>query len=110
MRLTDQQTRHIVAKVQRHFGPDARVALFGSRRDDAARVGEADLLVEAPAAPPLQQRALATMELEGVLQLPVDILAVRHGDAGSAFVQSVRPRAIELVRPFDVLAQDDHGR
>jgi predicted nucleotidyltransferase len=96
MRLNAQQTEQIVAAVRRHFGAGAKVALFGSRLDDAARGGDVDLLVEAPAAPTLQQRALATMELEGVLQMPVDILAVRRGDAGSAFVQAVRPRAVPL--------------
>jgi len=97
MRLNGQQTEQIVATVRRHFGAGATVALFGSRLDDAALGGDVDLLVEAPAAPTLQQRAQATMELEGVLQMPVDILAVRHGDAGSAFVQAVRPRAVSLV-------------
>ncbi|WP_199232189.1 nucleotidyltransferase domain-containing protein [Rubrivivax albus] len=96
MRLTYQQTRHIVATAQRHFGLDARVALSGSWLDDAVRNGDVDLLEEAPAPPTLEQRALATMELEGVLQLPVDILAVRHCDVGSAFVQAVRPRAVSM--------------
>lgn len=96
MRLTAQQTEQILAAVHRHFGARARVAVFGSRLDDGARGGDVDLLVESPEAPTLQQRAGATLELEGVLQMPVDILAVRRGEAGSAFVQAVRPRAVAL--------------
>ncbi len=96
MRLSPQQTRLIVDSVRRHFGASAQVALFGSRLDDKARGGDVDLLVESPAHPTLQQRSLATMELEGALQLPVDILAVQRGLPGSAFVQSVRPGAVVL--------------
>lgn len=96
MRLTAQQTDQILLTVRRHFGADARVAVFGSRLNDAARGGDVDLLVEAADAPTLLQRAGATMELEGALQLPVDILAVQRGAPGSAFVQAVRPRAAPL--------------
>lgn len=96
MRLTAQQTEQILAAVRRHFGAQARVAVFGSRLDDGARGGDVDLLVETPDAPTLTQRAAATLELEDVLQMPVDILAVRCGEAGSAFVQAVRPRAVAL--------------
>lgn len=96
MRLTAQQTDQILATVRRHFGVDARVAVFGSRLNDAVRGGDVDLLVEAANTPTLLQRAGATMELEGVLQMPVDILTVKLGDPGSAFVQAVRPRATPL--------------
>lgn len=96
MRLNAYQTELILSTVRRHFGAGASVAVFGSRLDDTARGGDVDLLVDTPDKPTLQQRALATMELEGVLQLPVDILAVKRGDEGSAFVQAVRPRALPL--------------
>jgi predicted nucleotidyltransferase len=98
MRLNRHQTEQILATVRWHFGADARVALFGSRLDDTARGGDVDLLVETTDAPMLQQRAMAKVKLEGALQLPVDILAVKQGDAGSAIVQSVRPQAVALER------------
>lgn len=96
MRLSAQQAQQILDVVHHHYGSGARVALFGSRLNDAARGGDLDLLVEAPGAPTLLQRAAATLALEDALQIPVDILAVRQGDAGSAFVQAVRPRAAPL--------------
>jgi predicted nucleotidyltransferase len=96
MRLTAQQTEQIVAVIQHHFGDSARVALFGSRLRDDGRGGDVDLLVEAPTVPTLLQRASATMALEDALQIPVDILAVKQGEAGSAFVQAIRPRATPL--------------
>lgn len=96
MRLTSHQTEQIVAIVRRHFGGDAAVALYGSRLDDAARGGDVDLLVESTAGTTLLQRAAAKLELEGALLMPVDILAVKRGEAGSAFVQVVRPRAVVL--------------
>ena len=98
MRLTPQETERIVATVRRHFGVDAGVAVYGSRLDDAARGGDVDLLVECAEPPRLMQRAAAKLELEGVLLMPVDILAVQRGDAGSPFVRMARARsqALEL--------------
>ncbi len=96
MRLAPQETEQIVATVRRHFGADAGVAVYGSRLDDAARGGDVDLLVECAEPPTLMQRAAAKLELEGVLLIPVDILAVKRGDAGSPFVRMARARAVSL--------------
>ncbi|MES1941993.1 hypothetical protein T5B8_17221 [Salinisphaera sp. T5B8] len=46
MRLTDDQRNAIREEVTRVFGPNARVRLFGSRVDDAARGGDIDLYIE----------------------------------------------------------------
>jgi predicted nucleotidyltransferase len=46
MRLTAEQAETIRRATAEIFGPDARVRLFGSRLDDAARGGDIDLLVE----------------------------------------------------------------
>ncbi|WP_041718283.1 nucleotidyltransferase domain-containing protein [Alkalilimnicola ehrlichii MLHE-1] len=46
MRLTSQQIATIRKAVAEQLGEDARVRLFGSRVDDAARGGDIDLLVE----------------------------------------------------------------
>lgn len=46
MRLTDRQVQLVKASVSRHFGPQARVWLFGSRVDDSRRGGDFDFYVE----------------------------------------------------------------
>lgn len=46
MRLTDQQIQTIRRATAELAGEQARVRLFGSRLDDAARGGDVDLLVE----------------------------------------------------------------
>lgn len=96
MRLSTVQARLIVQCVRQQFGADASVMLFGSRLDDAARGGDVDLLVESEAPPTLHQRALATNALEQALNLPVDIVAVQRGTAGSAFARIARSRAQPL--------------
>ncbi len=45
MRLSDPQRRTLAATVRRRFGSAARLWVFGSRIDDAARGGDFDLLV-----------------------------------------------------------------
>jgi predicted nucleotidyltransferase len=93
MRLSAAQTEVILNCVRQQFGADARVMLFGSRLDDAARGGDVDLLVETAARPTLRQRALATLALEQALNLPVDIVAQQRGTSGSAFARSVHGKA-----------------
>jgi len=46
MRLTPAQIDTVKAAVARHFGPAARVALFGSRRDNDRRGGDFDFYIE----------------------------------------------------------------
>ena len=46
MRLTAPQQSALRNAVQRHFGPRARLWVFGSRVDDRARGGDFDLLVQ----------------------------------------------------------------
>lgn len=54
MRLSPDQCRLIKQLTSELVGAEARVWLFGSRADDAARGGDIDLLVQAPR--PLAER------------------------------------------------------
>lgn len=51
MRLSPEQIADIRQSVAETFGTDARVRLFGSRVDDAARGGDIDLHIEADGSP-----------------------------------------------------------
>jgi len=66
MRLTAQERYLIRQAVQRRFGSNANVLLFGSRTDDLARGGDIDLLVECPEV--VESDFLATIGLETDLQ------------------------------------------
>jgi predicted nucleotidyltransferase len=46
MRLKESEAQAIREAARKHFGPDVRVLLFGSRVDDGKRGGDIDLLVE----------------------------------------------------------------
>jgi len=96
MRLDLHQIEVIVHCVRQQFGPHARVSLYGSRVDDAARGGDVDLLVETDLRSTVRQRAMATTHLEQALQLPVDLLVVERGNDSSAFARMARSRALPL--------------
>ena len=51
MRLSKEQAAIVKEEVERTFGPDALVWLFGSRVYDAAKGGDIDLLIEANVGP-----------------------------------------------------------
>ena len=46
MRLSPEEIAAILQCAVRHFGPDAKVRLFGSRIDDWRRGGDIDLFIE----------------------------------------------------------------
>lgn len=46
MRLSPRQIAILKTAVVRHFGPDARIWLFGSRVDDTRRGGDYDFYLE----------------------------------------------------------------
>ena len=59
MRISEIQRQCIKEAVERQFGADARVLLFGSRVDDTARGGDIDLLVETNSMVPDSVEAVA---------------------------------------------------
>ncbi|HKL77831.1 MAG TPA: nucleotidyltransferase domain-containing protein [Gammaproteobacteria bacterium] len=67
MRIGQDQADIIKAEVERLLGPQARVWLFGSRADDAARGGDIDLYVEVNQE--LENRAALASRLAARLQL-----------------------------------------
>ncbi|CAA9891199.1 DNA polymerase beta [Candidatus Methylobacter favarea] len=96
MRLTPAQSRLIAATVRRQLGAQARVFLFGSRLDDAAKGGDVDILVENEKRLSLLERAHIKMELENLLSLPVDVVAIERGAQTTAFQRIAMAKAINL--------------
>lgn len=96
MRLSPEQTLQILSCLQRQFGPATQVSVYGSRLDDAARGGDIDLLVEVERPVTLRQRAVAQMQLEQSLQLPIDLLVVQRGGSDTAFTRIARAKARPL--------------
>jgi predicted nucleotidyltransferase len=80
MRLNPEQGSTIRQTVAREISPDAQVSLFGSRVDDGRRGGDVDLYVETPH-PDLLRELPCKIELEDALDLHVDLIVTRPGDA-----------------------------
>ena len=77
MRLSPEQAAAIRRVVRETAGDDARVRLFGSRLDDAARGGDVDLLVEVDEAvesPALLSARLATRVSRALDGRRVDVM------------------------------------
>ncbi len=99
MRLTPRESETILRLARDAFGDQARVFLFGSRTDDAARGGDIDLYIETDAATPDAFRARIRFEASLILALgdrAIDVV-VRPGDrAPTAFEQQARASGIAL--------------
>jgi predicted nucleotidyltransferase len=80
MRLSPEQASVIRDAIAREFSPDARVWLFGSRVDDRRRGGDVDLYVETDS-PDLLRELQCKIALEDALDLHVDLIVARPGDA-----------------------------
>lgn len=79
MRLSYQSRQIIRDTVTEVFGPDAEVAVFGSRADDSARGGDVDLLVQSGKT--IDQRERKALRLVAKLQIrlgdqPIDVLVL----------------------------------
>ena len=96
MRLSLDQIQTITRTVSRLADGTAEVFLFGSRLDDQARGGDVDLFVESGAPLTLLERAQLKLELESVLNLPVDIVAQARNAAPTPFQRIARSRAVKL--------------
>lgn len=99
MRLTPAQIEAINQTVSRWTDGRAEVFLFGSRIDDRARGGDVDLLIEADAPLTLIAQARLQMELESLIELPVDLVVqVRH-TVPTPFQRIARAHAVRLGAP-----------
>lgn len=67
MRISAEQAAIIRDVVRAELGPDARVRLFGSRTDDAARGGDIDLFVEVDRR--LENRAATASRIAALCQI-----------------------------------------
>ena len=79
MRLTDYACQVIVATAREVFGASAKVRLFGSRLDDAARGGDIDLLIELLQVDPERQRkslTFAALLQRRLGDQPIDVLVL----------------------------------
>jgi predicted nucleotidyltransferase len=99
MRLSKQNAAIVKTEVEMVFGPDARVWLFGSRVDDAARGGDIDLLVEAD----VDREAALDKELRLYARLVrrlgdqrIDIVVHRMGTPLSPIHVSARQTGLRL--------------
>ena len=94
MRLTDTQKTVIREEVQRLFGENARLLLFGSRVRDDVRGGDIDLYIEAEGGP--QETLERELKLHVVLQRRL----------GEQRIDIVVHRVGSPLRPIDREAQD----
>ena len=76
MRLSQEHIRALKRLAEEEAGPSARLRLFGSRLDDAARGGDVDLLLEldAPIAHPAP--LIARLAARASRERPVIVAAV----------------------------------
>lgn len=82
MRLSDNERLLVRAAVERRFGRQANVLLFGSRVDDTRRGGDIDLLVELPRAvdnPLAEAVALEVDVMRALGERKVDVLLAYPG-------------------------------
>lgn len=101
MRLSDPQRSTLTDAVRRHFGPGARLWVFGSRTDDTVRGGDFDLLVQS-------DEADATRLYDAKLALLADLHATAEFDGERIDVVLFSPRLDPTPRAVQREAMD-HG-
>ncbi len=101
MRLTSRQVEAIRSGVQRCFGEDAEVWLFGSRLDDSRRGGDIDLYVETSLTTPeetgtAQRRFLAGLYM-ALGEQKIDVVVKRRsGQAPLPIHEIARGEGVRL--------------
>lgn len=85
MRLTMRQRQQIHWLVRQQLGRDTHVMVFGSRLEDQRKGGNIDLLIESRQVVPRRLQATLKLELEGALQLPVDLVFHQSGQPLAPF-------------------------
>lgn len=100
MRLSEQEIAHIKQIISDHFGPDARVRLFGSRVDDHRRGGDIDLLVESSlsAEEAFRAKVESLTDLHLVLgEQKIDLVICSVDDEDTpAVVETARRQGVQL--------------
>ena len=96
MRLTPAQIHAITQTISRLTTVTAEVFLFGSRLDDQARGGDVDILIETATPLALLDRARIKMELEALVNLPIDIVSQVKNSTPTPFQRIARANAVRL--------------
>ncbi len=99
MRLTEKQRSTLIAAVRRHFGPDARLWVFGSRTDDSARGGDFDVMVRCSEANPQRM-------VEAKLALLVELHRTPEFDGERIDVVLFSPRLDPNPQPIQRVAME----
>ena len=97
MRLTPKQRSTLMDAVRRHFGPDARLWVFGSRTDDTLRGGDFDLMVWC-------DEASADCLFEAKLAMLADLHGTPEFDGERIDVVLFSPRLDPVPRPIQRVA------
>ncbi len=99
MRLSPHDKRRIKELVQRHFGADAEIRVFGSRTDDQARGGDLDLYIETdlPGGPALDAELAFQRELQEAFgEQRLDLTVHLRGQPLSSFEAYARDQGVPL--------------
>lgn len=96
MRLSKIQIEVILESVRSIVEKDVRVSVFGSRLKDDVKGGDLDLFLESREKITLIQKARIKNIVEKRISIPVDIIAVKYGEAITPFQEIAREHSQAL--------------